>query len=151
MAKFEESTSLPPIHRVVTGHDVDGKSHVAIDGALASVRELDAVPGVIFHEVWQTHATPAAVDNGGDPTLGPLMRQPPKNGTRNRFVDLPPDETFLDQAEQRMKALFEEVRDEQGGSRGCARRARAAPRAAPARSARAGVRRVRSRPGGRRR
>jgi len=106
--------TLSPIHRVVTGHDTDGKSIIASNGPLPTIVELSALPGMIFHEVWETHSTPAVVDSGADPTGGPLMHQAPKYGTRIRFVDLPPDASYLDQAESRMQALFEEVHDEQG-------------------------------------
>lgn len=101
--------SLPPIHRVVTSHDADGKAVVSINGPLPTIVEFDAVPGLIFHEVWETPRTPAPVDNSPDPTIGEMMHQAPKNGTRIRFVDMPPDETYLAEAEARVKNLFEEV------------------------------------------
>jgi len=106
--------SFPPIHRVVTGHDPAGKAIVASNGPLPSIVELQAVPGMIFHEVWETASTPAPIDNGADPTTGPMMHGPPKHGTRIRFVDLPPDASYLAEAEPRMKALFEEVNNVEG-------------------------------------
>jgi mannose-6-phosphate isomerase-like protein (cupin superfamily) len=106
--------TLPAIHRVVTGHDLDGKAIIASNGPLAAIVELAAVPGMIFHEVWETSATPAPVDNCADPTTGPMMHGAPKNGTRIRFVDLPPDTNYLAEADTRMKALFEEVNNVEG-------------------------------------
>lgn len=106
--------SLPPIHRVVTGHDADGKAVIVSDGPLPTVVELAAVPGMIFHEVWETQGMPVPVDNGPDPSTGAMMHGPPKNGTRIRFVDLPPDEHYLADAERHMKALFEEVNNVEG-------------------------------------
>jgi mannose-6-phosphate isomerase-like protein (cupin superfamily) len=106
--------SLPSIHRVVTGHDADGKAIIASNGALSTVVELQAIPGMIFHEVWETQGTPALVDNRADPTTGPMMHGAPKHGTRIRFVDLPPDTNYLADAEPRMKALFEEVNNIEG-------------------------------------
>lgn len=104
--------SLPPIHRVVTGHDTSGRAVVASDGPLATVVELTAIPGTIFHEVWSTTGVPAPVDNGGDPTVGPLMLPPPKWGTRIRFVDIPPDTAeFLAHGAQRMAEAFTEIGD----------------------------------------
>lgn len=103
-----------PVHRVVTGHDADGKAIVVSNGPLPSVIELQAVPGMMFHEVWETPTTPAPVDNGADPTTGPMMHGPPKHGTRIRFVDLPPDASYLAEAGTRMKALFEEVNNIEG-------------------------------------
>ncbi len=81
--------SLPDIHRVVTGHDANGKAIVVLNGLLPTVVTLAAVPGTVFHEIWSTRATPARVDNDADPTPGPLMLPPPAGGTRIRFVDIP--------------------------------------------------------------
>ena len=60
----------PPIRRVVTGHDADGKAIVASDGALPVVAEIAAIAGTVFHEVWSTSGAPSPVYNGADPTLG---------------------------------------------------------------------------------
>ncbi len=100
--------SFPPIHRVVTGHDADGKSVAVLDGPLATVVNITALPGLIFHEVWETGGTPAPVDNGPDPTLQPMMHSAPVNGTRIRFVDMPPDEN-LTGGEAQIKELFAEL------------------------------------------
>lgn len=104
--------SLAPIRRVVTGHDADGDAVVATDGPLPTVVELAAIPGTIFHEVWSTAATPVSIDNGPDPTIGPLCLPPPTDGTRIRFVDIPPDtEDFLKHGAARMKDAFSQVGD----------------------------------------
>jgi len=104
--------SFPAIHRVVTGHDADGKAIVASNGPLPTVVEINAIPGTLFHEVWETRATPAPADNGADPTTGPLMLPPPKQGTRIRFVDIPPDTAeFLAQGGARMKDAFTQAGD----------------------------------------
>ena len=103
---------LPPIHRVVTGHDAQGNAVVTSDGALPSVIELAAIPGTVFHEVWNTDATPVRVDNAPDPTDGPLVLPPPSGGTRLRFVDIPPDTAdYLAHGAERMHAAFSEIGD----------------------------------------
>ena len=104
--------SFPPIQRVVTGHDADGKAIVASNGPLGTVVEIAAIPGTVFHEVWETRATPASLDNGPDPTAGALRLPPPKRGTRIRFVDVPPDTAdYLAHGATRMKDAFEQVGD----------------------------------------
>lgn len=104
--------SLPAIHRVVTGHDASGRAIVTSDGPLPHVAEIAAIPGTVFHEVWSTQGTPAPVDNGTDPTIGPLMLPPPKQGTRIRFVDIPPDTPdFLAQGAAKMKDAFAQIGD----------------------------------------
>lgn len=104
--------SLPAIHRVVTGHDAHGRAIVASDGPLPHVAEIAAIPGTVFHEVWATQGTPAPVDNGADPTTGPLMLPPPQLGTRIRFVDIPPDtDDLLAHGAARMKDAFAQIGD----------------------------------------
>lgn len=104
--------SFPPIHRVVTGHDAAGRAIVSSDGPLPSVVEIAAIPGTIFHEVWSTSATPAPVDNGPDPTLGPIVLPPPRHGTRMRFVDIPPDTAdYLAHGAARMQDAFAQIGD----------------------------------------
>lgn len=105
----EDPMSLPAIHRVVTGHAPDGAAVVSSSGPLPTVVELKAVPGTVFHEVWSTPATPAPVDNGADPTLGPLVLPPPKQGTRIRFVDIPPETADLQALD--VRAGFSEIGD----------------------------------------
>jgi mannose-6-phosphate isomerase-like protein (cupin superfamily) len=107
------SPQLPPIVRTVTGHDANGKAVVWSHGALPHVAELAAIPGTVFHEVWCTAGAPASVNNGTDPTLGPLQLKPPPQGTRIRFVDIPPDtKEFLLEGAQRMNSAFSQIGDE---------------------------------------
>lgn len=109
--------TLPSIHRVVTGHDARGRAVVTSSGPLPTVVEIAAIPGTVFHEVWSTTGAPAPVDNGHDPTLGPLSLPPPPNGTRIRFVDIPPDTPeFLAQGAARMAAAFDQIGDAQAST-----------------------------------
>lgn len=104
--------NLPPIHRVVTGHAADGRAVVAHEGPLPTVAEIQAIPGTMFHEVWATPTTPAPVDNGADPTTGPLRLPPPPQGTRIRFVDIPPDSAeFLAHGAARVHDAFAQIGD----------------------------------------
>ncbi|OZG73940.1 cupin [Hahella sp. CCB-MM4] len=104
--------TLPAIHRVVTGHDEEGNAIISLNGPLPTSVELTAIPGVVFHEVWNTDSTPAVINNGQDPTLGALSLPPPKNGTRIRFVDIPPDSDELTtRSASELKEAFSEIGD----------------------------------------
>jgi len=105
--------SFPPIHRVVTGHDDRGKAVAVENGPLPTVRTFQEMPGMVFHEVWETQGTPPRVDNGPDPTLAPFMHNAPKHGMRIRFVDHPPDSEELTTPAQ-MKKLFDEMGEAKG-------------------------------------
>ncbi|WP_137132703.1 cupin domain-containing protein [Rhizobium sp. FY34] len=105
-------TAFPPITRITTGHADDGRSVLSEVGPLPTVVDVSAIPGTVFHEVWSTSGSPAAVGNGVDPTLGPLVLPPPPGGTRIRFVDIPPDtEEFLENGAQQMGDAFEQIGD----------------------------------------
>jgi len=82
--------ALPGFKRVVTGHDAQGCAVIAMQGAPFRF-DLAAVPGTVFHEIWNTTATPVPLDNASDPTRGPLKLGPPPAGSRIRVVDIPPD------------------------------------------------------------
>lgn len=104
--------SFKPIERIVTGHDAQGRAIVAQRGPLPTVVEISAIPGTVFHEVWATSGSPAPVGNGPDPTLGPLTLPPPRQGTRIRFVDIPPDTPeFLAHGAARMHDAFSQIGD----------------------------------------
>ncbi len=100
---------LPPVRRVVTGHDALGRAVIASDGAPPTSVELAAVPGTFFHEIWSTAETPANVDSGPDPTLGPLVLAPPRGGTRIRVVDIPPDSVQNAISPEDAAAAFEAI------------------------------------------
>ncbi|MBV8618876.1 MAG: cupin domain-containing protein [Curvibacter sp.] len=104
--------SFSAIHRVVTCHDAQGRSTVSSDGPLPNVVEIAAIPGTVFHEVWSTQGSPAPLDNGPDPTLGPVLLPPPPQGTRIRFVDIPPDTAeFLSTGASKMHEAFSAIGD----------------------------------------
>ena len=103
-------SSFPTVTRVVTGHDAEGNAIVVEAGPLPTSVALAAIPGTVFHEIWATEGTPTPVDNGPDPTLGPLVLSPPRHGTRIRIVDIPPDtEEFLREGSGKMGAAFTEI------------------------------------------
>lgn len=83
--------TLPSFKRVVTGHDDRGRAIIVESGAPPQAFASRTLPGTVFHEIWKTHATPAPIDNGPDPTRQPLQLPPPPRGSAVRVVDIPPD------------------------------------------------------------
>ena len=75
----------PEIHRVVTGHDENGKAIVSIDGGLSAVTEISTLPGVFFHEVWNTQGSPAVIDNGPDPHIDRHSNTASQTGIAHSF------------------------------------------------------------------
>jgi hypothetical protein len=81
------------IHRVVTGHDVNGKAVIASDelltGATSWVR-----PGDVFYRLWGWDAAPTLPDDGSQPTVDDFY--PPNGGARFVVITLSPDSTETD-------------------------------------------------------
>jgi quercetin dioxygenase-like cupin family protein len=86
---------LPPLRRVVTGHD-GSRACVVMDGAPPNRRS--AGPGHAAVQVWCTHETPADISAGADIEdmgLHKLGTPPPANGTRLTVNDIPPGNTSI--------------------------------------------------------
>jgi len=81
----------PSIRRVVTGHNAQGRAVFIADGPAPAV--FDRGPGATaVTELWETRATPASNAGNDDPTVGGQQRlPPPKNGSKFRVVEYPPD------------------------------------------------------------
>lgn len=55
-------SSLPPIRRVITANDAQGRSFIAEDGASPAVRLVEERPGYRITNLWRTDASPAQIN-----------------------------------------------------------------------------------------
>ncbi|HSG55210.1 MAG TPA: cupin domain-containing protein [Paracoccaceae bacterium] len=86
-----------PVRRIVTGHDQTGQAIIQQDGPAPRVQQIGGDHGPVFHEIWNTRATPAPIDAAsGEPAEDGIQLAPPKGGTRIRILDIPPDADNLD-------------------------------------------------------
>ncbi|MEX0751933.1 MAG: cupin domain-containing protein [Xanthobacteraceae bacterium] len=82
---------LPPVRRIVTGHDANGVAKVLIDAPVTRIKS--SRPGSVSRLIWATDAMPADIavgeniEDAGDRILG---TPPPPNGTRFAINDIPP-------------------------------------------------------------
>ena len=80
-----------PIRRVVTGHNAQGRAIFIADGLAPGVHDRGAGQTAVT-ELWETQATPASNAGNDDPTQSGQQRlPPPKNGSKFRVVEYPPD------------------------------------------------------------
>lgn len=103
--------SQPSVRRIVTGHDGEGRAIIQEDGAVPRIQRIGGPTGPIFYEVWNTRATPAPIDaTSGEPHEEGIMLAPPKNGTRIRVLDIPPDDPALAEVTpEEARKHFEEI------------------------------------------
>lgn len=100
-----------PVRRIVTGHDAAGRAVFLEDGPVPRVQRIGGEHGPLFHEVWNTRATPAPIDRAsGELAESGIQLAPPANGTRIRVLDIPPDGDRLDNVSpEEARAHFAEV------------------------------------------
>jgi hypothetical protein len=100
--------ALRPVRRIVTGHNREGRAVISMDGA-PLIYPLKAVPGTVFHEVWNSASIPVRIDNAPDPTLKPLQLRPQACGSLIRIVDIPPDSLQNAISREAASAAFAEI------------------------------------------
>jgi len=108
--------ALPGFMRVVTGHDNDGLARIASKASPPNSFPLKAVPGTVFHEVWNSTDSPALLDNGDDPTAKPLQLSPSALGSLIRVVDIPPDSVQNHVSDEAAAAAFAEIGEARAGT-----------------------------------
>lgn len=86
-----DDSGLPPIRRIVTGHDANGVAKVLIDAPATNVRS--SRPGSFSRLMWLTEGAPADISIGEDVEDTGARQSgtmPPVNGTRFAINDIPP-------------------------------------------------------------
>jgi len=103
--------STAPFRRIVTGHDAEGDAIIQEDGPPPRVQPIGGEIGPIFYEVWNTRETPARIDRAsGEPAEDGITLAPPKNGTRIRVLDIPPEDSRIAElTPEEAQAHFAEV------------------------------------------
>jgi mannose-6-phosphate isomerase-like protein (cupin superfamily) len=96
-----------PFRRIVTGHDDAGRAVILSDAPPERVQRIGP-DGPVFYEVWNTRETPVRIDaDSGEPPEPGLTLAPPRNGTRIRVLDIPPDDAALREMDpDTARALF---------------------------------------------
>lgn len=100
-----------PFRRIVTGHDAQGRAIIQEDAPPPRVQRIGGEHGPWFYEVWNTRATPAPIDrSSGEPAEDGIVLAPPRNGTRIRVLDIPPEgDNFSDMTPEQARAHFAEI------------------------------------------
>jgi mannose-6-phosphate isomerase-like protein (cupin superfamily) len=100
-----------PFRRVVTGHDAHGRAIIQEDAPPPRVQRIGGETGPMFYEVWNTRATPAEIDRAsGEPAEDGIQLAPPRNGTRIRVLDIPPEgDNLSTMTPEAARAHFAEV------------------------------------------
>ena len=82
---------LQKIRRIVTGHNAQGRSVIAIDEPSPHALVLMENPACGLTNLWVTESTPASNRELGDAADRKIVLTPPKGGSIFRVVEFPPD------------------------------------------------------------
>ena len=109
--------------RVVTGHNAEGKAVILEDSAPPRTQRVGGEIGPMFYEIWNTRATPAPIDRtSGEPFEKGIVLAPPKNGTRIRVLEIPPEDDRLKSlSPEAARAHFAEIGAADASSHRCCR------------------------------
>jgi hypothetical protein len=100
---------LPPVRRIVTAVNAEGKSYLAEDGPSPAMLIQAARAGYRNNNIWRTLGSNMPV-NAPDTILDHTGVLPPPGGTVVRVIDIPPEpkdpEVHRQQTEAIFKAMF---------------------------------------------
>ena len=104
--------------RIVTGHNAEGKAIVVSDAPPVHTQLVGGRGGPTFFEVWHTLETPALIHPQPDEVDEKnLMLPPPKNGTRIRVIEFPPEsEAIRNLTKEGAAAGFKSMGDEKAST-----------------------------------
>ena len=80
-------STLPPLRRIVTGHNAEGRSFFEQDGASPAQKTVPERPGYRVTNLWRT--TPGASVHTADSIAGHQGVLPPAGGTVLRVIEWP--------------------------------------------------------------
>ena len=95
----------PPIRRIVTGHDDQGRSCIVEDGPSPAIKLVPERPGYRVTNLWRTLGAPADI-NAFDSIVEHQGVAPPSNGTVIRIIDIPPEAPDANERKRQAAATF---------------------------------------------
>jgi hypothetical protein len=97
--------ALPPVRRIVTEDDAEGRSRISQDAPATAIRTVADRPGYRAVNLWRTDAMPIPIA-AGDSIEAHQGILPPSNGTLLRIIDFPPEPKDLVERKRRIQATF---------------------------------------------
>ena len=83
--------TLPPIRRIVTADDANGRSRIAEDAPAKAIRTVPERPGYRSVNVWRTEAAPAPIEAPDTAEQHKGILPPGNGGSILRLIDFPPE------------------------------------------------------------
>jgi hypothetical protein len=102
------TTELPPVRRIVTANNMQGRSYIAEDGVSPAMLTMPGRSGFRNNNLWRTIGSPADV-HVSDSVLEHRGVMPPPGGTVLRVIDIPPESADADERARATTATFKQL------------------------------------------
>ena len=87
--------SIRPVRRIVTGHNLQGRSVIVSDAPSPHAMALAGVSDFGVTDIWKTFGAPASNEGSADACTAKITLAPPPSGTVFRVVQFPPDRDYV--------------------------------------------------------
>ena len=96
---------LPPIRRIITEDDANGRSRIVEDAPATAIRTVAERPGYRSVNIWRTTSYPPSIGERDSATEHKGILPPP-SGTVLRIIDFPPEHPDPEVRARQIGALF---------------------------------------------
>ena len=100
------STTLPPIRRIVTEDDANGRSRIVQDAPATAIRTVEGRPNYRAVNIWRTDAAPAPIGVPDSITDHTGILPPKPGGSILRIIDYPPESKDIAERNRQIAATF---------------------------------------------
>jgi hypothetical protein len=97
---------LPPIRRIITADDANGRSLIAEDAPARAIRTVPERPGYRSVNVWRTEAAPAPIVAPDTAEQHKGILPPGNGGSILRIIDFPPELADPAERKRQIQATF---------------------------------------------
>lgn len=98
--------SLPPVRRLVTADDAQGRSRIVEDAPATAIRTVEGRPGYRVVNLWRTEAAPAPIDAPDNIAQHQGILPPKNGGSIVRIIDYPPESRDAAERQRQIAATF---------------------------------------------
>jgi mannose-6-phosphate isomerase-like protein (cupin superfamily) len=97
---------LPPIRRLVTQNDANGRSRIVEDAPATAIRTVEGRPNYRAVNIWRTETAPALIDAPDTANQHKGILPPPNGGSVLRIIDYPPEAKDAAERQRQIAATF---------------------------------------------
>ncbi len=100
------TSALPPIRRLVSEDDAQGRSRIVEDAPASAIRTVEQRPNYRAVNVWRTESSPAPIQAPDSVAIHKGILPPKNGGSILRVIDFPPESKDPQERQRQIAATF---------------------------------------------